>query len=113
MNGLTFSPLRGVAVKAGFLLLAIFLGACTQEKVLKTEVNGLDLSKIQTIEYFRANLEPSKEYLKWCNINNVPPIPKDEVSKRFAKNCELAYFGVFNRRDSSEKKKPSQGFSGV
>jgi hypothetical protein len=76
--------------------LALFavISGCSKDPILQTNIAGLDLSKEQSVEYFRANPEPTKEFGKWCKDMMVDPIPKDQISILFHKNCESASLAI-------------------
>lgn len=75
------------------VLVSVFTG-CSKEPVLETDIPGLDLSKPQNADYFRKNIEASKEFNQWCKKTMIEPIPKDDVSMRFYNNCNEANMAI-------------------
>jgi hypothetical protein len=79
------------------LLLVAALAACTkQESAIKTpSVTGLDLSQVQSVDYFRANLSGAKELSAWCAQNvNPADTSSDEKAVRNLKNCKNSEFAL-------------------
>ena len=74
---------------------SVLLSGCRQEPVLETTIPGLDLSKLQDQDYFRDRLEPTREFVAWCNKTMVEPIPEDKTSRLFFRNCKVASYASF------------------
>jgi len=85
--------------KISFLVVLVFaLAACNKQEApaQKTpSIAGLDLTVIQSADYFRANLSGAKELSAWC-AKNVNPADNssDENSIRNLKNCKNAEFAL-------------------
>lgn len=95
------------------LIIAIFttlISGCTQDNSLRTNIPGLDLSKIQSEEYFRQNLDASRQFFQWCKDSMVPPIPEDKTSQMFLKNCRLATSAVLIPTDSLVKTRKHKSY---
>lgn len=79
------------------LLFVAALAACTkQESAVKTpSITGMDLTKIQSVDYFRANLNGAKELSAWC-AQNVNPADNssNEAAIRNLKNCKNSEFAL-------------------
>lgn len=93
-----------------FLSIVLALSACSKEPALKTEIPGLDLSKVQSEEYFRKSPDASRQFFLWCKDSMVPPIPEDKTSQMFLKNCRLATSAVLIPNDSLVKTRKHKSY---
>ena len=76
----------------------------TKKTVLQTTIQGLDLSKPQSSEYFRGHLVPAREFVAWCDKTMIEPIPKDKTSQMFHGNCKEAGFAIMMGAGNLEKR---------
>ena len=92
-------------------LFAITLVLCAcSEKPIQTEIDGLDLSKEQDIDYFRDRYELSRKFNEWCLKNMLEPIPKDNISKLFYYNCQTVNRAVMWPHKSIEKSRTYKSY---
>ena len=80
------------------MLIALILSACSKQETqtYKTPaINGLDLTKIQSVDYFRANLAAAKELSAWC-VQHVNPADNssNEIAIINLKNCKNSEFAL-------------------
>jgi hypothetical protein len=72
---------------------SVFLVACEKHK--EPSIEGLDLTKIQSSDYFRENLPAAEKLLVWCDENMNPlDTSSHETVVRNLKNCQHASSAV-------------------
>lgn len=76
-------------MKKTFILLVLVLSACAKHKT--PSIEGLDLTKIQSSDYFRENLSAAEKLLVWCkeNVNPLDSSSEEHVIRNI-KNCQHA-----------------------
>jgi hypothetical protein len=86
------------------ILITVILASCG-EKPISTTIPGLDLSKPQSVDYFRENYDKSKEFNEWCLKNMLDPVPKDKISIMFYDNCQKAQAAIMSPQKSIESQR--------
>lgn len=96
--------------------VCVLLAACGQkEEGAKRgpDIPDLDVSTVQSVDYFRAHLDGAKKLAEWCrsNLKSSVATVKEGQGAVLSQNCQNASFAVFSPTKSVKDGKTYKSYN--
>lgn len=104
--------IRALVLSVAVCALLVACGQKEEGAKLGPDLPELDVSVVQSVDYFRARLASAKKLADWCraNLKAEAATAKDGKGAALAQNCQNASFAVFSPTKSVKEGKTYKSY---